>query len=167
MIHVTPASRLEAVLEQTDARHLITLLTDGSSFVRPAGIGEENHLHLVMNDISEPRAGMIPPNALHVAELLQFTRSWTRDTPLVINCYAGISRSTAAAYVVCCALQPQRDEVALAQTLRAKSPSATPNSLIVRLGDEALGRDGRMTDAIAAIGRGEEAFEGSSFFLEI
>ena len=33
--------------------------------------------------------------------------------------------------------------------------SATPNRRLVMLGDAALGRDGRMVDAIAAIGAGE------------
>ena len=167
MIYVTPASRLESIVEQTDARHLISLMTEGALFTRPAEIPEENHLHLTMHDISEPREGMTPPDAHHLASILQFTHRWTRDAPLVVNCYAGISRSTAAAFVLWCAFQPERNESELAQILRSKSPSATPNSLIVRLGDEALGRDGRMTEAIAEIGRGQEAFEGSPFCLDI
>ncbi len=92
---------------------------------------------------------------------------WDRRSALVINCYAGISRSTAAAYVICCALQPDRDESDLAQLLREKSPSATPNSLIVSHGDRLLDRDKRMERSIAEIGRGAEAFEGEPFCLEL
>jgi predicted protein tyrosine phosphatase len=85
----------------------------------------------------------------------------------VVNCYAGISRSTASAYIIAAALAPSRDEAELANTLRRLSPSATPNPRLVALADRILGRDGRMISAIAAIGRGAEAFEGTPFALPI
>ena len=63
--------------------------------------------------------------------------------------------------------EPQRDELEIARVIRAASPTATPNARLVALADEALGRSGRMTAAIAAIGRGEECFEGTPFTLEL
>ena len=69
---------------------------------------------------------MTPPGEGHVRALLDFARSWDRRAPLVIHCFAGISRSTAAAYSVAAALAPKRDEAELAATLRRLSPSATP-----------------------------------------
>ena len=84
---------------------------------------------------------------------------------MLIHCWAGISRSTAAAYTALCMLRPDSDEEALARELRAASPSATPNRLIVSLADDILGRDGRMVKAIAGIGRGADAFEGTPFIL--
>jgi predicted protein tyrosine phosphatase len=84
-----------------------------------------------------------------------------------VHCYAGISRSTAAAYVTACALNPGRDERKIAQCLRLASPTATPNIRIVALGDKALARSGRMTAAIQAIGQGEMAAEGDPFQLEL
>jgi predicted protein tyrosine phosphatase len=85
----------------------------------------------------------------------------------VIHCYAGISRSTAALYIAACALQPERDEGALASDLRRASPSATPNRLLVEIADGLLGREGRMIAAIAGIGRGAEAYEGTPFHLAL
>jgi predicted protein tyrosine phosphatase len=85
----------------------------------------------------------------------------------VIHCFAGVSRSTAAAYVAACALKPDGDEFAIAKALRAASPTASPNSRLVALADDALGRRGRMSEAIAAIGRGEACFEGTPFTLEL
>jgi predicted protein tyrosine phosphatase len=84
-----------------------------------------------------------------------------------VHCYAGISRSTAAAFVAVCALVPDRDEEEIAYDLRQRSPSATPNRLIVEIADRMLGRDGRMARAIASIGRGEDAFEGTPFVLDL
>ncbi|TIW69787.1 MAG: protein tyrosine phosphatase, partial [Mesorhizobium sp.] len=92
---------------------------------------------------------------------------WDRAKPLVVHCYAGISRSTASAYIIAAALAPKRDEVELAQTLRTLSPSATPNPRLIAVADALLGRDGRMIAAIEAIGRGADAFEGIPFELKI
>ena len=82
-------------------------------------------------------------------ELLEFVGGWDRAAPLLIHCFAGVSRSTAAAFISACALAPQRDEGEIALALRAASPTATPNARLVALADAALGRAGRMTRAIA------------------
>ncbi|WP_244741967.1 tyrosine phosphatase family protein [Mesorhizobium sp. L-8-10] len=166
-IHVCPMTRVEGTVTSSGARHLVSLLTAGTDFGRPALIAAENHLWLTMNDIVAAQDGLTPPGRAHVEALLDFARRWDRDAPLVINCFAGISRSTAAAYIVAAALAPGRDEHELARTLRALSPSATPNLLLVGLADDLLRRDGRMVAAIAAIGRGAEAFEGTPFALPI
>ena len=82
---------------------------------------------------------------------------------MVVHCYMGISRSTASAYASVCALNPQRDELGIAQALRRASPTATPNIRIVSLADKLLGRDGRMVAAIETIGRGCLAEEAAPF----
>jgi predicted protein tyrosine phosphatase len=165
MIHVCPLSRLEETLSSSGATHLVTLLRADTLFERPASVMQERHLALFMHDIAEEQAGMVAPAESHVGQLLAFAASWDRARPMLIHCYAGISRSTAAAYIVAAALEPDRDERELAQTLRRLSPSATPNPRLVAIADSMLRRDGRMTDAIAAIGRGADAFEGTPFCL--
>ncbi|TIO01331.1 MAG: protein tyrosine phosphatase, partial [Mesorhizobium sp.] len=85
----------------------------------------------------------------------------------VVHCYAGISRSTASAYIIAAALAPKRDEAELAKTLRFLSPSATPNPRLIAVADMLLGREGRMIAAVEAIGRGADAFEGIPFELSI
>ena len=167
MIHVCSLSRLHQTVRQTGARHLVTLLKDVELVQRPGGITLENHLILGMDDITGPIDGYVAPAQEHVAQLIDFVGNWDRATPMVMHCYAGISRSTAAAYVAACALNPQREELAIAQALRLASPSATPNLRIVALADRALGRGGRMTAAIEHIGRGVLAFEGDPFRLEL
>ena len=107
------------------------------------------------------------PEEAHVADLLKFVRRWDRRAPLVVHCFAGISRSTASAYASVCALNPHRDEASIAQALRRASPTATPNIRIVSLADRLLQRDGRMIAAIETIGRGEIALEGEPFRLDL
>lgn len=103
----------------------------------------------------------------HVEAALDFALRWNRAAPLVVQCYAGISRSTAAAYIIAAALQPERDEMDLALELRACSLSASPNIRIVVLADNVLRRDGKMTAAIRSIGRGADAYEGAPFMLPV
>lgn len=167
MIHVCSLSRLHETVERTGARHVISLINGGTVFTRPSNVDPTNHLFLGLNDIVEEMEGLVAPGEHHMHELLDFVRAWPREAPLVIHCYAGISRSTAAAYATLCALMPERDEAELAQDLRRASPTATPNARLIALADGALGREGRMVRAIAAIGRGGDAFEGEPFSLPL
>ena len=86
---------------------------------------------------------------------------------MLIHCFAGVSRSTAAAFITACALNPAREEAQIARAIRSASPTATPNARLVAVADAMLERDGRMSAAIAAIGQGEECFEGLPFALEL
>lgn len=164
-LHVCPLSRLEETVETLGASHVVSLVNAGTPMTRPAAISPDNHLFLAMNDIAEVQPGMTAPGEHHVKALIEFVCEWDRKAPLVFHCYAGISRSTAGAYISALALRPEEDEEALAARLRAASPSATPNPRLIALADSILGRNGRMIRAIAAIGRGEEAFEGVPFLL--
>jgi predicted protein tyrosine phosphatase len=164
-LHVCPLSRLHETVTATGASHVVTLINRSTLVERPGSIAPERHLFIDMSDIVEPLEGHILPAQQHVDELLGFTRGWSRESPLVFHCFAGISRSTAAAYITACALAPERDEAEIAGALRRASRTATPNALLVTLADDRLGRGGRMVDAIRAIGRGADAFEGEPFTL--
>ncbi|MGL5361883.1 MAG: tyrosine phosphatase family protein [Bosea sp. (in: a-proteobacteria)] len=166
-IHVSSLARLHETAAAIKASHVVTLINVNTVVERPPAIAEERHLFLGMSDIVAPTEGHILPGEGQVHQLLAFAKKWDRQAPLLIHCWAGISRSTAAAFIVTCALRPKRDEDEVAQTLRAASPSATPNAKLVALADKILDRDGRMTRAIAAIGRGEDAFEGTPFRLTL
>jgi len=164
-IHVCPLSLVDATVLATGARQILTLLNVGTRMVRPTSVEERMHLFLGMNDIVEAADGQILPGEDHLSQLLRFVQKWDQQTPLLIHCYAGVSRSTAAAFVAACLLAPERDEADLAWTIRRLSPTATPNRRIVALADARLGRSGRMVAAVDAIGRGEECFEGVPFAL--
>ena len=167
MIHVCSLSRLHETVEETGARHVVSLLGDEATIERPVAIVPENHLWLRLHDISAPLDGYIVPDEQHVADLLNFVRGWDRRAPLVMHCYAGISRSTASAFASVCALSPHRDERSIAQALRLASPTATPNIRIVSLADRLLGRGGRMVAAIETIGRGDLTAEAAPFRLDL
>jgi predicted protein tyrosine phosphatase len=167
MIHVCSLARLHATVDETGARHVVTLLRLTDRVERPSQIAPENHLVLAVDDIAMPMEGYTVPAQEHVERLIEFVGQWDRAAPMVVHCYAGISRSTAGAYVAACALNPARDELRIAQAIRRASRTAQPNVAIVSLADRLLMRQGRMVRAIETIGPGHAAVEGDPFRLDI
>ena len=167
MIHVCSLARMHDIVRETGAHHVVTLIKDVSLVHRPESIMAQNHLLLDMDDITDHIEGYVAPAEEHVGDLLRFVRAWDRAAPLVVHCYAGISRSTAGAFVAACALNPQRDEAKIARALRDASPTAMPNIRIVSLADRILGRDGRMIAAIQSIGPGMASYASEPFRLDL
>ncbi len=158
---------LEATARAHGAREMVTLLSDANRVERPDSVDPARHLVLGMNDIAAPRQGLDVPEASHVGDLISFAREWDRSAPLLIHCWMGVSRSTAAAYIVASALNPALNEEDLAQELRRRSPTATPNPRLVTLADRLLERNGRMIAAIEQIGRGADTSYGVPFLLPL
>jgi len=168
MILVTPLSAVEDTIRRYRPSHLVTLLSPEHMIETPAGIAQ--HLRLGVNDVSEAEEveeAEVPPSDQHIARLLAFARGWPAEAPLLVHCWAGISRSTAAAYIVLCDRFGPGAETQIAQALRMRAPHAYPNSLLVSLADRALGREGRMIGAVNMIGRGEIVDEGECFELPL
>jgi predicted protein tyrosine phosphatase len=120
-----------------------------------------------MDDITEIADGFTAPALEHVERVLDFGRNWDRTAPMVIHCYAGISRSTASAFAVACALNPNRSELEIARQIRSASAFAHPNRLIVTHADRLLSRDGRMLRALDEMGPGNLTVEGVPFRIEL
>ena len=167
MIHVCSLARLYATVEETKARHIVTLLRLTDRVTRPSHIAPENHLVLAVDDIAQPSDGYTMPGDEHVRRLIDFVGQWDRAAPMVVHCFAGISRSTAAAYTAACALNPERDEMQIAWDIRRLSRTAQPNARIVSIADRLLKRDGRMVRAVETIGPGDAAMEGHPFRLDL
>ena len=164
-IYVAPLSLVETTVADARVSHLVTLINGETPIYTPPSIEPDRHLRLAMNDICEPQPGLVLPCETHVADLIAFARDWDRQAPLLIHCWAGISRSTAAAFISLCALNRAGSEPELARALRRASPTAYPNRLLVALADEILTRNGRMITAVEDIGRGQIAEEAEVFSL--
>ena len=176
-IYVCALDDVDELLGAGGISHMVSVINEYMIPPTPPAMkAEKRHLRLAMNDISFPIEGYIAPDGGHVRKLIDFISRWRDEGGdnggdgdgaghLLVHCWAGISRSTAAAYICLCHLNPQRDEYELARLLRARSPSATPNPLMVKNADDILQRKGRMVEAIEIIGRGEVARSGQPFFL--
>ncbi len=153
-IIVCPLSRVPRLAREQKPSHVVSLLDPGTPFPSLEGFGDERHLRLPIHDIELEMDGYDALCDRRMRTILDFVGAWSRDEPMLIHCYAGISRSTATAFITACAHNPDRDEEEIALALRAASPSASPNRRFVALADAELGRRGRMKRAIEKIGRG-------------
>jgi predicted protein tyrosine phosphatase len=145
-------SDLPKVIAARRPSHVVTLLgSDGMIDTLPA-FGAERHLRLWVNDIAEAADGLVLADEEMVRDLLAFGRGWDETAPMIVHCWAGISRSTASAYAVACERSPHTDERTIAMAMRRAAPHAFPNRRIVALADDLLGRRGRMVDAVEAMG---------------
>ncbi|WP_292037029.1 MULTISPECIES: tyrosine phosphatase family protein [unclassified Brevundimonas] len=163
---VAPLHQVAALAVRHRPSHLISLASP--NHVDPPLVDlTVRRLDLRFNDIAASREGLIPPSEADVVALLAFADDWDGADPLLLHCWAGVSRSTAAAYAIACALTAPGGEADWALRLRRAAPTATPNPLIVALADRLLGRGGAMVRAVAAIGRGAETTWGAAFELDL
>ncbi|WKA30279.1 tyrosine phosphatase family protein [Bradyrhizobium roseum] len=167
MLHVCSLAALPETVRVTGASHILTVMANVDQVQRPVSVLEANHLRVSMDDITEQMDGFTAPADHHIERVLNFVRGWDRSAPMVVHCYAGISRSTASAFAAACLLNPHRDEIEIARQIRARSPIASPNRLIVSLADKALGREGRMLRALDEMGPGTMTIEGRPFQLDL
>ena len=167
MLHVCSLAALPDTVRATGASHVVTVMANVDQVQRPVSVLPANHLKVAIDDITEQMDGFVVPSEQHIETVLAFVRGWDRNAPMVVHCYAGISRSTASAFAAVCALNPHRDEISIARQIRAASPIASPNRLIVSLADKVLGREGRMLRALDEMGPGSMMVEGRPFRLDL
>jgi predicted protein tyrosine phosphatase len=99
-ILITPFSAVEDTVRRHRPSHIVTLLDPQTAVTTPAGIARQRHLRLGVDDIAAPVEGSIVPTSDHIASILSFAETWDRSAPMLVHCWAGISRSTAAAFIL-------------------------------------------------------------------
>lgn len=167
-IIVCPLSLVPATVEAHQPSHLITLLDPDHEIDTPAPLTADRHLKIGVNDIADPTDGLLLADEEMVQRILDFGATWDESQPIVIHCWAGISRSTATAFILACERNPKVDERDIALAMRRASALATPNRRLVAIADDLMGREGRMIAAVAAIGRGAgmaTAYENTPFHI--
>ena len=166
MLHVSSLSGLKDVAAALPSFDLLTLLSPTAEAHDWSAITMRRHVKLTFHDIVALTPGLVAPDHAIMQAVLDFGREAEVSRPMLIHCWAGISRSSAAAYIIACDRNPGHED-AIADELRRRSPSATPNRLMVEIADDVLSRGGRMVDAVARIGRGAEAFEGAPYQMPL
>ena len=104
------------------------------------------------HDAIEPAPGVVLPEKSDVEAILDFGREAGDDlSHLLIHCHMGLSRSTAAMLMILAQALPRETEDAIADKLLEIRPQSWPNSRMIGIGDEILGRDGRLGAAVGRI----------------
>lgn len=133
--------------------HVLSILDPGMPHPPAFGsFGEHVRLDLRFDDVIETTMeGKAPPEQAHVEAVLAFGRELVAeggpDTHLLVHCWAGVSRSTAAMALILAQARPDRPPAdALAEVKRIRS-MAWPNLRILEIGDRLLGFDGDLVQA--------------------
>ncbi len=110
------------------------------------------HLRLEFHDIVESDlildAGVVPPGPAHVAVLIKHATILRTAKLVYCHCNAGISRSTAVAFILRCLWSAPGEEGAALRAVLDDRPRAEPNRILVGFADELLGRKGAMLAAL-------------------
>jgi predicted protein tyrosine phosphatase len=130
---------------------LVSLVPEEEQPPTPRGMRAEDHLRVPIHDVDSPGAGTHAPGRHHITALVAFLRATPPEASILIHCLAGVSRSTAAALIALALEAPGRERDA-ALCLRAASPFADPNRLMIELADDVLERGGKLVAARMAMG---------------
>jgi predicted protein tyrosine phosphatase len=118
-----------------------------------AAYGEHKRLTLRFDDIIHPMADMKLPERGHIEALLAFGSGLAGPDGdplrhLLVHCHAGISRSTASMAILLAESRPNADEDEIFAEIRRIRSKAWPNSRMITMADELLGREGRLLAAL-------------------
>ena len=159
-ILIAPYAELEEAVRKHRPSHVLSVLAD--PFVEtPFGIAPERHLRVSVDDIDAPHEEFVAPQSDHIADIIAFGRDWNFRQPFLVHCWAGISRSTAAAFILLNDIHGPGHEGHIAKGLRFHVPHAMPNRLMVAHADQLLGRRGRMIGAVEDMAEPNPATQGA------
>ena len=153
------------LVRQLRPSRVVSLLSPYDTFPAFEGFGSDLHLQVPIHDIVDDVGEWRAPDLSDAESVINFVQPWDRAAPMLIHCWAGISRSTASAFITACLHNPEAEEQEIAAAIRAASPTASPNKRLVAHADALLGRNGRMNRAVESIGRGSAAMEAQAFSI--
>ena len=153
------------LVRQLRPSRVVSLLSPYDTFPAFEGFGSNLHLQVPIHDIVDDIGEWRAPDLSDAESVINFVQPWDRAAPMLIHCWAGISRSTASAFITACLHNPEAEEQEIAAAIRAASPTASPNKRLVAHADALLGRNGRMNRAVESIGRGSAAMEAQAFSI--
>lgn len=115
----------------------------------------KNHMKLYFDDVSyvetNKKWGIVSPSQVDIEKIVLFGRyvleNSKENDEFLIHCAAGISRSTAATFIILCDWMGEGREKEALKYLEIIRPNLWPNSLMVSFGDKVLNRNGKMIDA--------------------
>lgn len=151
------------VAEEIGASHRVIISDPARDTLKPVIVREGCLLSLMFHDAVEPAPDRVLAAEEQIAALIDFAHAWSGNRPLVVNCYAGRSRSPAALIIMLAALYRGRVQQ-IVEMVSKGAPHAAPNRHLVDLGDRLLGCDGRLIEAVVAMPPATRGFTGTAFF---
>ena len=156
MIIVCSLKDLNTVCESVNPSHVISVIDPGYAPETPPGVS--NHLKLGFDDIVEvnpknqifrlntDEIPQLPPNQDHINSIKKFSETWSKESPIVIHCWCGVSRSMAAATYLLCKSDNSNIDRNI-RYIRSIASHANPNKLLIKLFEKLLNIDNDITNA--------------------
>ncbi len=125
----------------------------------PLGFNPQNPLHLrlefhdIVEELTLGDRVFTPPSEGHIKRLLDFAKIARGVRVVYCHCVAGISRSTAAAYILRSHWGGPGSEADALVDVYADRPQAWPNQRMVELADSLMNREGVLIDTLLAYDR--------------
>jgi predicted protein tyrosine phosphatase len=162
-IYVSSLHNIGSSIERCSPEYIISILDP--EYERPVFNNAKSVLNMSFHDICfEPnynhdKSEYIFPNRNHVDEILHFGAfHYKKDSVLMTHCFAGISRSSAAAIIALCPHHGYQEAVKMVADIDmilskdglAEKGSAwfMPNNLMIKYADERLALDGAMINLV-------------------
>ena len=169
-IWVTSLTRAPAMAELKKPERILSLLSPGDVFPIFETHSDDRHIRIAVDDVMHDNAYadsdlVTAPSEIHARSVIDFAETWSGEGCLLIHCWAGISRSSASAFITACVRNPRTDEGEIADAIRRASRVAKPNPLLVRHADRILNRGGRMIEAVESMSPWEFAPENTPFVI--
>lgn len=108
--------------------------------------GFSSRLRLEFDDIESPVTGHTQPTPADVEKAIRFIRE--APEPLLIHCFAGVSRSSACSLIKLLHVFGTEDYASVFATLYRIRPIAYPNRLIASYVDDIFGLEGALIEAV-------------------
>lgn len=147
-IYISNLHDVPNMIHMHDITHVLTLLRgkEANQLVLPSTFNRKNWLFLDMDDVINQQAEMAP-TIEQVQEILNWSKNLPTSSKLLVHCYAGVSRSTAAALSIKVQqLGINRIQDAI-NWLVDHRPIACPNPLITKYADNLLNANGKLHSA--------------------
>ena len=156
MIIVCSLKDLNTVCESVNPSHVISVIDPGYAPETPPGVS--NHLKLGFDDIIEvnpknqifrlntDEIPQLPPNQDHINSIKKFSETWSKESPIVIHCWCGVSRSMATATYLLCRNNRSTIENNI-KYIRKVAPHANPNKLLIKLFENKLNLENEISSS--------------------
>jgi predicted protein tyrosine phosphatase len=134
---------------------ILTCISPRSAVLSPSWPTLRDHLIVRCDDVERPMDDYMCPNEEHVKHIIHFGQDLIRRNErgqkvrLLVHCAAGISRSTAAAFLILSMKYGKGAEHLAFRHLTSIRPICHPNAAIVGHGDRLLQREGRLVHQVA------------------
>lgn len=135
--------------------HLLSILDPGYPVPDPFGQYDDHHrLDLRFHDVLANSHHTEKPTEQIIHDILNFGQAFKpkphakEQTHLMIHCYMGISRSTAAMAILLAQHFPEATGDEIFARIREIRPIAWPNSLMIKMADRIMGKNGIFLEAL-------------------